>query len=329
MEPTAIVLPSCTMMPGEMPPPEIPKAENPTDATPLPRRGVRSVRVWPILIVVPTALFLSETLGTTAMHAGELFTSGGVAARQAGVWYGGTAAGQVLWILGAEAGLLVTAVVAALCSSEGVLKRLNLGPSRIADWGYVAIGLGTFFVASVSSVVILGVMRADRTGMETGQQAVAGATASMGLLLTVVGGVLPGVAEETLFRGYVQSRLVTWRWLGTWGGIAVAALGFGLMHRYPTYIVMAAVMGLWLGFVARRAGSIRPAIFAHVVHNVLAAGLGVIMERGGEEGGSWSVLGAWGNVIGLGYWGVLLGGFVAAVWVLCRPSGGVKEVGHG
>ncbi len=85
------------------------------------------------------------------------------------------------------------------------------------------------------------------------------------LLLGAV--LLPAFAEESAFRGFIQSRLERF---GPALAIASTAILFALFHHdaygVPTYLVM----GAFLGYAAWRSGSIWPAAAAHATNNSLA-----------------------------------------------------------
>jgi membrane protease YdiL (CAAX protease family) len=97
----------------------------------------------------------------------------------------------------------------------------------------------------------------------------------------VVFGVIAGVAEELFFRGYMQTRLSQ-----AWGptrGVLVAAACFGVLHvdASGVHVALAFVMGLYLGFVVERTGSVLPAVVCHVLNNVgytLQTAFGGIVE---------------------------------------------------
>jgi uncharacterized protein len=85
----------------------------------------------------------------------------------------------------------------------------------------------------------------------------------------LVFGLVAGVAEELFFRGFMLTRLRE-----HWGGpraVVVTAACFGVLHVDVNgiHMVLAFVMGLYLGFVAERTGSTLPAIVCHVVNNVI------------------------------------------------------------
>lgn len=94
--------------------------------------------------------------------------------------------------------------------------------------------------------------------------------------------LLVGPAEELLFRGYIQSRLnAAWgrpfRFYGqAWGaGLLVAAALFGLWHvaLMPTaagiwgQVLWTACVGLALGYVREKSGSILPSALLHSLMN--------------------------------------------------------------
>jgi membrane protease YdiL (CAAX protease family) len=81
--------------------------------------------------------------------------------------------------------------------------------------------------------------------------------------------VLAGIGEELLFRGVIQGALS--RWLGPWPGLTLASALFGLLHLVtPTYAVMAALMGMYLGWVWIASGNLLVVIVAHALYDFLA-----------------------------------------------------------
>jgi membrane protease YdiL (CAAX protease family) len=85
--------------------------------------------------------------------------------------------------------------------------------------------------------------------------------------------VVPGIAEELFFRGFVQTRAVAA--LGQARGIILSAALFGLFHMDLKQGLYAAMVGTFLGWLAIRAGSIRPSMLAHGTSN----GLSLVMAR--------------------------------------------------
>ena len=90
-------------------------------------------------------------------------------------------------------------------------------------------------------------------------------------LIVVCLGVIPGVCEECFFRGYLFNGLKQ-HLNATWT-IVVSAVAFGLFHvvlaggAAPERLLPSTLMGLLLGWMAFRSGSIVPSIVLHAIHN--------------------------------------------------------------
>ena len=95
-------------------------------------------------------------------------------------------------------------------------------------------------------------------------------------------GVIPGICEEVLFRGYVQVGLR--RAFGSGPrAVVVGALIFALFHLNPWRFDVLLLIGLYLGFLMERTGTLIPSMVAHATINmqsVLLSALGE--ERQGE-----------------------------------------------
>jgi membrane protease YdiL (CAAX protease family) len=77
----------------------------------------------------------------------------------------------------------------------------------------------------------------------------------------------PGFNEEMLFRGYMQRRLLAR--FNPWLGLMITSVVFGLFHVMPHAIAAAFPLGVWLGLMAWRSGSIWPGILCHALVNGL------------------------------------------------------------
>jgi membrane protease YdiL (CAAX protease family) len=105
--------------------------------------------------------------------------------------------------------------------------------------------------------------------------------------------VLAPLTEEIVFRGAVLRALLRWSFFGgngngnghpiqdkgarfgllsvpQWGAVAVSALGFALVHGNPAQMPHAFLMGLLLGWLFVRTGSVLPGTVLHVVNNTVA-----------------------------------------------------------
>jgi len=149
-----------------------------------------------------------------------------------------------------------------------------------------ACGLALFFAAGgIMSLTTLLVPRAwvdtfDVTRLFEGSR-----RHQVGMAL--VASLLAPFAEEVAFRGYLLSALRTH--LPPLAAIAASSVLFAGIHLDPVRFPAVLFLGLFLGWLAWRSGSIWPAVAAHAVNN----GLGSIVAAGGAaEPGAAGTVGA-------------------------------------
>jgi len=91
-------------------------------------------------------------------------------------------------------------------------------------------------------------------------------------LLTI--SLAAGVGEEMLVRGWLMGWLIGPPDQATMAtmiaGLAASALAFGLMHPVtPTYVILATLIGLYLGGIVLWTGNLLIAIAAHTVYDAV------------------------------------------------------------
>ena len=89
------------------------------------------------------------------------------------------------------------------------------------------------------------------------------------------------IAEEVLFRGAIQGHLLSEGW-NPWRAIFISAALFSLVHGNPVQMLAAFPMGVVLGWIAWRTGSIVLPVILHVVNNTVSC----VMYRTGFEDAS-------------------------------------------
>ena len=77
-----------------------------------------------------------------------------------------------------------------------------------------------------------------------------------------------GLGEEILFRGIVQDSLT--EKLGPLRGILIGACVFGIVHIIPQQVINAFFVGIVLGFIYYRSGSLVPVILIHMINNAIS-----------------------------------------------------------
>jgi membrane protease YdiL (CAAX protease family) len=150
-------------------------------------------------------------------------------------------------------------------SPRETVERLGLVPPRQRRWWLIAVLGVPVFLA-----IAYGIERLGDTLSPTSQQQVTNATNiifsrfnnPIGVILL---GLLPGVVEETLFRGALVPRL----------GVVFTAVLFAALHTqyaitFATLEVF--VLGIGLGVLRVRSGSTLPCMVTHAGYNI-AVGL--------------------------------------------------------
>jgi len=97
----------------------------------------------------------------------------------------------------------------------------------------------------------------------------------MGQIMSVTGGyfvicLLAPLVEELVMRGAVLRALLAWKPGLRWWMIAISALLFALIHLNPAQMPHAFLMGLLLGWMYQRTGSIVPGVAFHWANNTVA-----------------------------------------------------------
>lgn len=86
----------------------------------------------------------------------------------------------------------------------------------------------------------------------------------------VVIGLLASLSEEVVFRGAILRSLLRSSRLSVGGAIALSALMFSVIHLNPAQLPHTFVIGLLLGWMYYRTGSILPGVAYHWANNSVA-----------------------------------------------------------
>ncbi len=171
-----------------------------------------------------------------------------------------------LMILLTECGLLLTALAAAGRYRLSRREQFGLARPAITARAYVAFVLGTLLVALLGSVLATPVTMLLDTddSIDVLRQAMGPLEA---VLFVLVIAIAPGIIEELFVRGYIQRRLLR-RMRPGWA-IAWSSVLFALLHLEPVHVVFTLPIGVWLGIIAWRTGSIWPGVLCHTALNGL------------------------------------------------------------
>ena len=83
-------------------------------------------------------------------------------------------------------------------------------------------------------------------------------------------GLLAPFSEEIVLRGAILRQLLCSSRLSTWGAITLSAVFFALIHMNPAQMPHAFFIGLLLGWMYWRTGSILPGVAYHWANNSIA-----------------------------------------------------------
>ncbi|NNE00272.1 MAG: CPBP family intramembrane metalloprotease [Pirellulaceae bacterium] len=90
--------------------------------------------------------------------------------------------------------------------------------------------------------------------------------------------VVPAICEELAFRGFIFGGLL--RRNGRFRAVLVTAVMFGISHGIVQQSIAATFMGLLLGWIALRTGSVLPGILIHFTNNTLSVSMDRIVKSG-------------------------------------------------
>jgi membrane protease YdiL (CAAX protease family) len=176
-------------------------------------------------------------------------------------------------------------LVSALAVEGGLLMIglvvgwfLNWLPSE--DWSRLGINIGYGLAATAPMLVLLWVFSVvdweplreiedvlDDTLLPLFQKATMAEFALVSLLA--------GLGEEFFFRGVLQNGLAQWLGAytpyGPWIALVIASLAFGFAHAITwAYVVITAIVGVYLGWVYMATESVLVVIIAHALYDFIA-----------------------------------------------------------
>jgi sodium transport system permease protein len=196
--------------------------------------------------------------------------------------------------------------------------RATLGlrlPGALPALGGLLLGCGSAAATPWLSQVFGIVPRSDGGTAALLERLVRGHSATVLVLLL---GVLPAFAEEALFRGW-SFRGLRSQMSGT-AAVVLSAVLFGAFHLEPERMAFTTALGLALGFLALRTGSLCPGILAHALHNGITVAFAKASLDGAPDGLPALVLGGESAALGAAGLAVAAAG-LALTWLATRRGG--------
>lgn len=240
-------------------------------------------RVWTALLVGVLAIPVATVVGGAILAAWMIVEFGSPGMMQGPSmmnWledFAQTRVGLMVVVLPGQLVFLGAAAGAAWLSPQNLRDRLSLRRGGLPYWSWLVLMLGTPIIGVLSSHVLSLMVDEMSDQLKLVEAMMRTHVRDFPVGLIVIVAVVPGVVEELLFRGYLQSRLLR-RWPPLLA-VGASALIFSAAHLDPIHVLGVIPLGLWLGIVAWRAGSVWPAIFCHAVNNAVAVGAAAVQDK--------------------------------------------------
>ncbi len=225
-------------------------------------------RVWTVFVLYVLCTTVGLGVGVGAFSVGMLIEQGPGAFRDPSQIESGPmpllAFG--LMFVALELVLFVGVIAAALLSPVRFCDRIRLRRSHISALGYFVMLVGLLAAGQVleSSMALLEIE--PGAALEQMNEFFASVHGEALAILALVIGLFAAFGEEFLCRGYIQTRLS--RRCGSLSAVLISSLLFGILHFDVVHSTMAFFIGLYLGFLAERTGSIWPCIVCHALNNI-------------------------------------------------------------
>lgn len=248
----------------------------------------RPPRVWPCLLLTamlfPTVLIVS----TISVFIGVVIDGDANVLRSQQAlmaWierFARSEVGLLTLILPGQAVFLFAAIFAAMLSPEKWTRRLGLHAGWMPAATWIVFVAATPFVGTLSTLMMSALTDEVSEHLQMMDEMLRHHAESSFWTLAFLAALLPGVAEELMFRGYLQSRLLK-RWSAGMA-ILVSAVLFSAAHMDPMHALGVMPLGVWLGVVAWRTNSVVPAILCHAANNFTA-----LATAGWQDAAMWEV----------------------------------------
>ncbi len=155
-------------------------------------------------------------------------------------------------------------------SKSNIADVLSLKKTKAVNFLLVLIAsIPLIIIASLIGQIINLIFPFSESYLNALQKIVTPDSSGIYFLFFVVG-ITPGICEEILCRGYI---LGAFKSRGFWTPIIVSAMLFAILHLDPFRFIPVAVLGMYLGYLVVRSGSIFVSMFAHMLNNSLAIAL--------------------------------------------------------
>ena len=158
------------------------------------------------------------------------------------------------------ADLVSGALLLVALAFAGPYARMGFGGAKARHWAEAVLMTGPFLLLAHFWMQLV------QLGFPNAEDPLEGLREQLGVAASLfVVAVSPAVLEEIIFRGALQGRLLAL--LGERVGLVVTAMAFALCHQAPVVLVVHISIGLYLGWLRQRCGSLLPGMLLHFLYN--------------------------------------------------------------
>jgi membrane protease YdiL (CAAX protease family) len=231
-------------------------------------------RVWPAIVAGIGTLPLSFVISLTVLLICMFASLNPAQMRNPGylqAWlsdFTTSKLGIIVLSLPGQLTFLGVACLGAWLSPTPFRERLKLVPGTMPVWTWPLLALSCPGMGALSSLVMSLFFDEAGEALEMLENMFRSAHGWFLVVLLGLVAVLPGLSEEGLFRGYVQSRLL--QRMPAWGAIGLSSVLFSIAHLDPLHVLAVFPLGVWLGIIAWRCNSIWPGVMGHMVNNAIS-----------------------------------------------------------
>lgn len=221
--------------------------------------------------------FALMAVAIQSLMAIELGLEGMQVASQRQAWVRGLIerpVGLVLLMLPGQISFLFVGIVAAGISPIPFRDRLGLQRGRGTWSNWLMFFAATPAVSLFSTLAVSLLVRQRSENMEVLRRLISENAATMWPLLITLICICPAIAEEILFRGLIQRRLV--RRYTLIPAIGISSLLFAAAHLEPIHALGVAPLGFWFGLVAWKTDSTWAASGCHFINNFMSTMMAMV-----------------------------------------------------
>jgi membrane protease YdiL (CAAX protease family) len=180
---------------------------------------------------------------------------------------GGSPAGFLVLAILPQLALLVVPIIHALSAREKLADslQLHLDTRKLRLSFGAALATPAIGIWASFALTGLGLQSESITEIDRAIRGHSIGVFCIPVLIAVA--LVPGCCEELFFRGFLQQLFQ--RATPSWLALPLASLLFAIFHADLVHAMGVFPLGLWLGFLTHRSGSLLPAIAGHTSNNSL------------------------------------------------------------